>query len=494
MTSEVAADKSSADVLRTPRAGALVIRGGALRALGYAVAAILGAATSVFLLRGLGVEDFGRYATVAALLGIVSTLSDAGLVAVGARELAVRAAGPERERLLENLVALRIVLTVAALGGALVFAAAASYDSVLVGGLLLGGAGVLLVNTQSTMMLPLSVELRVGTITAVEIAKSTVTLASIAALALVGASLLPYFAVQILAGAVVLGVTPRLLGSSAGLRPRLRRAEARGLLRDAAPVAVALAMNVLYLRLLVVLVSLETGARETGLYGTAFRVVELFVVMPPVLVGIAIPLLAVAGAEDLARLRYGLQGLAEIVTVASLGLALVVAVLAEPALRLLGGVEYEGATTLLQIQIWALVPLAVGSVVSLGLLSLRRQRDIALANALAVAIVLLAGYPLIVAYGGKGAAVAGVVAEAALVAALLALLWLAERAAVPRFWFVPRPLVAVAAGSATLLVPLPDWVDGAVAGVVFVVVALAVRAVPREVVEALLRRAPGDRA
>lgn len=482
------------DVLSTPKAGALVIRGSVVRAAGYAAGAALGAVISVFLLRGLGVEDFGRYATVAALLAIVSTISDAGLTAVGTSEMALRERGRERDDLLADLISLRIALTLAGIAAAAVFALAVGYDDVLVAGVLIGGLGVLLVNTQATTMAPLSVDLRVGTITAVELLKSAVTLACVVVLALVGASLLPYFAVQVVVGLVVLALAPRLLGSAARLRPRLRRAEALALLRDAAPVGVALAMNVLYLRLLVVMVSLETAAIETGLYGTAFRVVELFITIPPLVIGVAIPLLAVAGAADLDRLRYSLQGLTEAAVVAALGLALVVTVLAEPTLRLLGGDEYVGATDMLRIQVWALVPLAAGNVLAFGLLALRRQRDIALANALAVAVVLGVGFLLIRGYGGEGAAVAGLVAETALLVALLGYLARRERSVVPSFGFAWRPLVALGAGLATLLLPLPEWVDGAAAAAAFVVVALVVRALPPEVVEALRRRAPGDRA
>jgi O-antigen/teichoic acid export membrane protein len=480
------------DVLRSAQAGALVIRGGALRAAGYSLSAVLGAVTSVFLLRGLGVEDFGRFATVGALLAIVSTLSDAGLTAIGSRELPLRPTAAERASLLANLIALRLALAVLAIAAAVLFGLVAGYDDVMLGGLLLGGLGVLLVNTQATMMAPLSVELRLGRITFVEVLRSAVTLLAIAALAVAGASLLPFFAVQILVGAVVLALTPWLLRSTAGLRPRLDRQAAVVLLRAAAPIGLALAMNVLYLRLLVVMVSLTTDGEETGLYGTAFRVVELFIALPPLVIGIALPLLAVAGAEDLGRLRYAVQGLLEMTVVATLGFALVLAVLAEPALLLLGDEEYRGATTMLQLQVWALVPLAVGNIVAMALLSLGRQRVIAVANAVAVAIVLSLGFALIAAYGGEGAAVAGVVAEAALALLLVAFLARAEGEMLPSGRFLWRPLAALAAGALTLLAPLPEWVDGAAAAAVFAAVAFAVGAVPKEIVLALRRRAPGD--
>ena len=71
---------------------------------------LFAAATSVFLLRSLGVERFGVYGVVAALLGIVSSLTEAGLTQVGTRDLPLRR--PEdRQRLLSTLVAVRIALT-----------------------------------------------------------------------------------------------------------------------------------------------------------------------------------------------------------------------------------------------------------------------------------------------------------------------------------------------------------------------------------------------
>jgi O-antigen/teichoic acid export membrane protein len=472
----------------------LVIRGGALRTATYGAGALLGAATAYFLLHGLSVADFGRFATVAALLAVVSTLSDAGLTAVGVRELAVVDEGRKRDDLLGSLVALRLALASAAVVVAVAFAVIVGYDRVTIEGVVLGGIGVLLVNTQATMMVPLSVDLRIGRVALAELLKYTVTFAAVAFLSLAGASLLPYFAVQILVGLVVLLVTPILLRSTAGIIPRLDRVQAKRLLRNAAPVGIALALNVLYLRLLVVMVSLETDAHETGLYGTAFRVIDLLVAIPPMIVGVAIPLLAVAGSEDRERFSVAVQRMIEAIVVGALGLALVVSVLAEPVLQLLGGSEYAAAASMLQIQAWALVPLSVGSVLSVTLLALNRQRAIATANGVAVVVVVVAGAGLIAAYGGEGAAVAGIVAESALLLALGAAIARFDRGLLPRLRFFPKPLGAVAAGLATLAISLPPWVAGLVAGLVFAVVAVGLRAVPPEIVLALRRRAPGDPA
>ena len=77
------------DVLTAPEAGGRVVRGGIVRGLGYGVGTIVAAGTAVLLLRHLGRIDFGRYGTIGALLGVVSGISDAGLTAVGSREVAL---------------------------------------------------------------------------------------------------------------------------------------------------------------------------------------------------------------------------------------------------------------------------------------------------------------------------------------------------------------------------------------------------------------------
>jgi O-antigen/teichoic acid export membrane protein len=97
------------DVLHTPAAGRLVIRGAAVRGLGYGVGVLLVAAASVFLLRYLGVEDFGRFATIMSLIAIVSGVTDAGLTAVGARDIPLRPRSAQ-PRLLANLLGLRLLL------------------------------------------------------------------------------------------------------------------------------------------------------------------------------------------------------------------------------------------------------------------------------------------------------------------------------------------------------------------------------------------------
>jgi O-antigen/teichoic acid export membrane protein len=416
-------------------------------------------------------------------------VTDAGLTAVGSRELAILPVA-ERPALLRTLVGLRILLTAAGVVVATAFAALAGYPTVVVAGTAVAGLGILLLNTQSTLMMPLSIELRLGAITLVEILRHALTLAGVAVLVLAGASLLPFFGVQVGVGVLVLLLTPLILGGVAGLSPRLDWVTARTLLRESLPIAAAIAMNVVYLRLLMILVSVQTDERETGLFATAFRIFEILLGIPTLVLAVALPLLAVAGAEDRERLRYALQRMTETAVAASLLLVLVTVVLAEEAIVLLGGEDYREAASTLRVLAFALLGIFVSQVLTLGLVSLRRQRDVALANGLTLVLVVVLGTLLVGAYEGMGAAVAAVATEAVLALLLLGLLARSVHGVPLRLGLLPRILAAGAVGGLVAFVPVTPWLAAPLVAAAFLGAAFALRAVPPEVMPALRRRGP----
>jgi O-antigen/teichoic acid export membrane protein len=474
------------DLLSSPEAGGRVVRGGLLRGLGFGVGVLLAGGTSALLLRHLGVHDFGRYGAVSALLGIVSGVGDAGLTAIGARELSL-VKGDEQAKLMRNLVTLRLAITPVGILAAVVFALIA-YPSTMVWGTLLGGLGVLLVNTQATMMMPLSVELRLGTVALFEVAKTALTFVVVLVLVLLGASLVPILGAQLPVGAIVIALTPLAVPVRRGLVPGFDRASARSLLREALPLAVALTMNVVYFRVLMIMVSLLAPAGATGLFATSFQVFAVIFSLPLLVLSSALPLLSVAGRDDDERLRFGLQRMSEVSLAAAVLFVLVIDAAAPWAIPLLGGDRYAGAAPVLQIQAFALIPVFVGQVWQLGLLSLRRQSALTLANAGALALVLALGGVCIPLWSARGAAGAAVAAESGLALLVYVFLRRANRKVAPMPGLMPRVLLAAVPAFAVLLLPLPWEAQLVLSIAVFAVVALVLRAIPFELVHALRGR------
>jgi O-antigen/teichoic acid export membrane protein len=475
--------QGATDLLSSPEAGGRVIRGGLFRGSAYFGGALFAAGTSALLFRHLGTDDFGRYGTVAALLGIVSGISDAGLTAVGSRELAL-AKPDDATRVQRNLVTLRLAITPLGILAAAVFAAFA-YDSTMVYGTLLGGVGVALVNTQATMMLPLSVELRLGTVALFELARAALGFFVVLVLVAAGATLVPLLGAQIPVGLVLIAVTPLVIRVRRSLVPGLDGGTVRSLVRDALPLAIALTMNVVYFRVLMIMTSLLASSTATGLFATSFQIFAVLFSLPLLVLSSALPLLSVAGRDDDDRLHFGLQRITEVALAISIVFVLVIVATAPWAIPFLGGDAYRDAVPVLQIQAFALIPVFVGQTWQLGLLSLRRQASLTWANTGALVLVIVLGAIFIPLWSAEGAAAAAVIAETGLAALVYFFLWRARPAVAPRLGLTPRVVLASLPAFAVLLVPLP-WLVHAVASVaLFVAAAAALRAVPSELWKAL---------
>ena len=481
-------------VLTAPGAGGKAIRGGMIRTGGYGAGLLLTAVASIFLLRHLGVVRFGQYTTVIAIVTIVQGVTDAGLTLVGQREY-VHADAERRRTLLADLVGIRLVLTPLGVLVGVAFAVVAGYPDALVTGTVLAGIGVVLAVVAATLTMPLSVELRYGAVTAVDLVRQLVIVAGIVGLVAAGAGLVPFFVVYVAAGAVAIVVALAFVGVRGWVVPRFAWREWRPLLWEAAPIALSSVVNVTYVRTLIILASLLATAEQTGLFATSYRISEILLGVPQLMIGAAFPILVHSGAADEQRLVYVLQRMGEAALLVGLGLGLVLVVGAAPIVQVLGGSAYADAASVLRIQSVAIAAAFVTQLGTFGLVAVRQQRALVLVNVFALATVLVLGCTLIPAFEADGAALAASVGETLLALAAMGMLVRARPALRPDLRYVPKLLLAAALGGACVLLPVPDAVATVAAVGAYVAVAWLLRAVPVELLEALLRRrGPGTSA
>lgn len=475
------------EALTAPDAGHRAIRGGVLRTAGFGAGLLMTAVASIFLLRHLGVVRFGQYTTVIAIVTIVQGLTDAGLTVVGQR-VYVHADADRRRTLLADLVGIRLVLTPLGIALGVLFAVVSGYPNALVTGTLLAGIGVVLSVVAAALAMPLTVELRLGAVTAIDFVRQLVLVAGIVGLVVAGAGLLPFFFVYVVAGAAAVAVALAFLGTSSWVAPRFSWREWKPLLKEALPVALSLVVTTTYVRALIVICSLVATAEQTGLFATSYRVAEILLGVPQLMLGAAFPILAHAHVADEERLAYVLQRMGEAALLLGLALGLVLAIGAEPIVLLLGGSEFEEAATPLRIQSVAIAGAFMTGVATSALIAVHRQRALLVVNVLALVVVLALGFTLIPLWEANGAALAASVGEVVLAVAALMLLVRARPALRPDLSYVPKLALAAALGAACVLLPGPDAVAAVVALLVYAGVAWLLRAVPDELTDALLRR------
>jgi O-antigen/teichoic acid export membrane protein len=483
------------DLLDTPLAGPAAIRGGALRVAGYGAGVLLSVVSAALLFRHLGVVDSGRYILVLSLITIVQGLTDAGITGIGTRELSVLTGG-ERDRLVRNLLGLRLVLTVVGIVGAILFTIAAGYPSVLVAGTALAGFGLVVQNLQSTLALSLMSGLRLGWVTALELVRQFLVSALIVALVVAGASLLPFLAIPIPAAFVVLTLTAVIVRADVPLLPSFERQEWVRLARETVSFAAATAVNVLYFRIAIVLVSLLSTARQTGYFGTSFRIIEVLVMVPTVMVSAVFPIFARAARDDHQRLGYALQRTFEAAAIMGSLVALALSLGAPFAIDVVAGPGFGPAKDVLRIQALSFVASFPAMVFGFTLLSLRRHRELLVVNLVALAFTAALVTVLTLADGARGAAIATTIGEFVLAIALAVALVRAAPHLRPSLAIVPKIAIAGAAGASLALLGLSPLPLAIAASAVFIGVLLVIRGVPEELLIELrgLRRRSGGAA
>jgi O-antigen/teichoic acid export membrane protein len=484
--------EADTDVLSGPDIAGRVVRGGAVRALGFGVVNLLGVLSSVVLLRHLGVSDFGRYGTVIALVAIASGLADAGLNMTGSRELALLPRGPERRRLLGALLGVRLLLLAVAALAALAFAVVAGYDSDMVAGTALAGAGAALIGAQSTLTLPLVVELRNGLVTLSEVLKQVILVAGVVALAAAGAALTPFFAVQVLVGVGALLAVPFLVRRTELARPSLSREDLRHLAIIALPVALASIVTAFYVRTLIVLASLITSEYETGLFVTSARIMEMIGGVALLVVGVILPVATVAARDDRGRLRYVLAHTTKLALLGGGLLALVVVVAARPIVVLLGGEEFAPAASVLRLQAPVVLTIFLVYAWTAFLIADGHRRALVRCMLIGLAALFLTGIPLIAELDADGAALAAVAADVVLTAVIFgAVRRVGDGRIGVEGGYLARYVAALGAGAGVavaLLAVAPAVVAACAAAAAFSAGAFAMRLVPSELTALLPRR------
>jgi len=477
---------SESSALSGPDVGRRVVRGGAVRVVGFAASNLFAAAGAVVALRYLGVEEFGRYGTVMALVAIVQGITEAGLSVTGTREVSLAGSAEDRRGLLAHVVGLRIVFTGAGVLGAVGFGLLVGYDSTLVLGTLIAGVGVFLISVQAAMLIPLSVDLRNGTLTLNEVLRQGLLVIGFVVLAIVGAQLLAFFALQIAAGVVLLAITPWLIERRDLVRPRWTVEPLKRLAVIGLPVALASVLMAVYFRVLVVIMSLLSDERQIGLFVTSTRIFELAAALPLILSTIVLPVMTVAARDNPVRLRYVIQETTQLFALAGVLIAIVVALAAEPILRILGGEEYVAAAPLLRIQSIALLTLFVSAAWSSALIGMHKQGSVAAATGVGLVVAIVGGLALVPSFEANGAAWAAAIADLFVVSVAYVVLRRAGPGRELRLVFVPRLVLAAAASLAIVLVPgVPPLVDAVVAAAVFAGAAFALKIVPAGLSELL---------
>jgi O-antigen/teichoic acid export membrane protein len=198
----------------------------------------------------------------------------------------------------------------------------------------------------------------------------------------------------------------------------------------------------------VIVMSLEASAVQTGYFATSFRIVEVLVTLPVLVIGAAYPIVTRAARDDSERFAHATRRMFELSVLVGIWVALALELGARFVVEVLGGPAAAPAASVLRIQGLAVMATFVAVACSFPLLSLRRYPAVLVANGLGLVVTLAVALSLVPVLNAHGAAIATVAAEVTLAGvAIIALMRARPDIHLP--WSViPLALVAGGAGLA----------------------------------------------
>jgi O-antigen/teichoic acid export membrane protein len=221
------------------------------------------------------------------------------------------------------------------------------------------------------------------------------------------------------------------------------------------PIALSITFNLIYLKGDVIILSLTRSQAEVGIYGAAYKILDVLTVIPIMFMGLVLPLLVKARADGSANdWNRILQKAFDFMAILALPLVAGALVVGRDLMVLFAGDGFAEAGPLLVILIVACAAVFFGSMFGHAVIAVKKQKvmvwgyaaDAVLATALYLAIIP--------AYGPTGAAWVTVFAEVFIACATYFMIWKTTR-------FVPNLRgafrAAVAAGfMAAFVAILPD--------------------------------------
>lgn len=199
------------------------------------------------------------------------------------------------------------------------------------------------------------------------------------------------------------------------------------------PIAISIALNLLYLKTDIIILSLYRPPEEVGLYGAAYKVVEVLATFPIIFAGILLPLLSSYWQSgDRFSFKKLIQQGFDAMSLLAWPVIIGTLFVGYDIMALVAGEEFRQAGLLLQLLIWASGIIFLISVFSHAIVALNKQKQTIWAYGLAAAVGLAGYFIFIPEFGSVGAAAMTIVTEV-LVAIIIFILYVKFSGLIPSF-------------------------------------------------------------
>ncbi len=284
-----------------------MLSGAGVLVAGRYVVAALAWLSSVIIIRRLSTEQWGEYSVIFSLLGIVGFIADLRLSRVVIADV-LDADEAGAAKIVGSYTGLRLVIGLVSYAVALAFvgigAAAGWYSRDIVVGTAIGGLNLVILSVAFGVILLFEARLWLRDVAISNVLGQLGAFLLVVGVAAAGIASLQWFVVAtVLNAVIVLGWI--LFSMRRGTRIHLAfdRSQWWVWLKEAAPLALGAALDTIYFRIDVVMLSILATVEAAGIYNVGYKFSDLLGAVPLAVVTPALTLMVAAWPDDPARFR-----------------------------------------------------------------------------------------------------------------------------------------------------------------------------------------------
>lgn len=461
---------------------------------GKIIGTVLGLLTVGIMTRYLGQAGFGYYTTITGFLQFFGILVDFGLTLTTAQMLG-HSRWDER-RLFANILSLRIISAIVFLGIAPLIGLLFPYPTFVKVGIAVTTLSFFFMSLNQIFLGFFQKHLELTYVSIAEVANRLFLLLAIVACVWLDLGLLSILVTVVLSNVVQFAFLVWPAHKIQPLSWAIDKAIWRDIWQQTWPIALSIALNLLYLKTDILVLSVYSSPEEVGLYGAAYKVVDVLTTFPVLFAGILLPLLSrFWQSGDKQRFAQLTQQGFDAMSIIAWPIVFGTLFVGSDVMAIVAGEAFRASGLLLQLLIWASAVIFFNAVFAHAIVALQRQRSTIWAYAI-TAIVGVAGYLLFIPkYGALGAAVITIVSEA-LVAILVFAMYTKFSGILPSLkrWLPIFISCALMSGALFLLRQAPFMVKFSIAVAVYSAALLATGGISKPFLRDLLtlRKSQGE--
>ena len=378
--------------------------------VGRVVGTMFGVLTVAVLTRSLGADGYGQFTLAITFLAVAGALADFGFTLTTTQMISEK--GADESRIVSNAFTMRLISGVFFFALAVLVAWFMPYAMVVKLAIVVGAFSYFFM-TASQMLIGVFQKNFAMWRPAVSEAVSRALIFGIVVWIAATNPSVPYMMGAFVVGNFLLIIMNLFFARKyAKIRFELNKKIILTFLSRSWPIAISIFFNLLYLKGDILFMSFYRTDAEIGLYGAAYKVLDVVTVIPTMFMGLMLPMMVAAWSSAKENIKGYLQQAFDFFAMASLPMLGGALVLAAPLMKLVAGSEFEASGPYLVILMIANTIVFFGILFGHAVVSINKQKAI-LPAYIFTAIVATVLYLLTIPdYGAYGAAWTTVIAEA----------------------------------------------------------------------------------